>query len=87
MSSSPATPSKAEKPTETSLGTPKSSIVPSSPPPASPKPAASSESTASSSDRPKAKPTNVFSDDGSFLERFQRLKKARALGPLVGYEI
>jgi hypothetical protein len=26
---------------------------------------------------PKAKPTNVFSNDGSFLERFQRTKKVR----------
>ncbi|KAI0772225.1 hypothetical protein BC629DRAFT_1595432 [Irpex lacteus] len=44
---------------------------------ASPAPSASSPS-ASSGSKPnghKAKPANVFSNDGSFLERFQHLKK------------
>ncbi|KAI0086920.1 hypothetical protein BDY19DRAFT_907807 [Irpex rosettiformis] len=44
---------------------------------ASPAPSASSPSTTSSSkpNVPKTKPANVFSNDGSFLERFQHLKK------------
>ncbi|KAL5482901.1 hypothetical protein ACEPAI_9496 [Sanghuangporus weigelae] len=49
-----------------------------SPPPArglssTPTPAPSSGSKSSSSHKPK--PVNIFTDDGSFLERFQRVKK------------
>ena len=44
-----------------------------SPPPAS-KPSA----------HPKPKPVNVFSNDGSFLERFQRIKKVSAADPWLG---
>ncbi|EJC99026.1 uncharacterized protein FOMMEDRAFT_23370 [Fomitiporia mediterranea MF3/22] len=36
-----------------------------------------SGSTAKSSSHPKPKPVNVFTNDGSFLERFQRVKKVR----------
>lgn len=49
-------------------------------------PALSTSSTASTSKHHhvKAKPTNVFSNDGSFLQRFQHLKKVRYLSYSVG---
>lgn len=31
----------------------------------------------------KSKPANVFSNDGSFLERFQRIKKVGMLPPTI----
>ncbi|KAI0074366.1 hypothetical protein K474DRAFT_1665463 [Panus rudis PR-1116 ss-1] len=38
-------------------------------------PSGSAHSSKSSTPKPKVKPVNVFSNDGSFLERFQQLKK------------
>ncbi|KZT09199.1 uncharacterized protein LAESUDRAFT_722924 [Laetiporus sulphureus 93-53] len=51
-----------------------------SPPPlssgyASPAPLSTTPPVPKAHTHPKPKPTNIFSNDGSFLERFQRLKK------------
>lgn len=33
----------------------------------------------------RVKPVNIFSNDGSFLERFQRIKRVRGVFPFFGY--
>lgn len=66
--SKPNSSTSTPKKTELSISTPTTTASPAIPGPSSAPPAKSQSAS-------KPKPVNVFSNDGSFLERFQRTKK------------
>lgn len=74
----------------TMASTPNASVTPASPSqtPGTPTRASSSAPVApsSSSKKPKAKPANLFSNDGSFLERFQKLKQVQTIMELATFD-